>query len=76
MKRWHLPSGLQQGLPFILPKDWTPEQAVAVVELLDDDDLRNVIYRHYHPQILEFMRQYRSTKFDSCVDKYGEREPF
>ena len=36
MKRWHLPSGLQQGIPFILAKDWTPVQAVAVVELLDD----------------------------------------
>ena len=74
MKRWHLPSGLQQRIPFILAKDWTPVQAVAVVDLRDD--LREVIYRHYHPQILEFMRQNRSTKFDSRVDKYAESEPF
>jgi hypothetical protein len=36
------------------------------------------IVRHYQPQIEEFMRQSRSTPFDSnsCVDKYGESEPF
>jgi hypothetical protein len=76
MKRWHLPSGLHRGIGLLIDKNWTTEQAVAVVELLDD--LREVILRHYHPQIVEFMRQNRSTKFDSnsCVDKYGESEPF
>ena len=45
-----------------------------MVELLDD--LREDIYPHYHPQIAAFMRQNRSSKFDSCVDKCGESEPF
>ncbi|WP_377828244.1 hypothetical protein ACFKHW_30310 [Bradyrhizobium lupini] len=31
-----LPSSLQRGLPFLIPADWTPEQALAVFELLDD----------------------------------------
>ena len=40
------------------------------------DDLREVIVRHFHPQIVEFMRQNSGTKFDSCVDQYGQGEPF
>jgi len=76
MKHLHLPSGLRSGISLLINKNWTTEQVVAVVELLDD--LREVIYRHYQPQIVEFMCQNRSTEFDSnsCVDKYGESEPF
>lgn len=76
IKHLHLPSGLQTGIGLLIDKNWTTEQAVAVVELLDD--LREVIVRHYQPQIEEFMRQNRSTPFDSnsCVDKYGDGEPF
>lgn len=76
MKHLHLPSGLHSGLGLLIDKNWTTEQAVAVVELLDD--LREVIVRHYQPQIEEFMRQDRSPPLDSnsCIDKYGESEPF
>ena len=78
MKHLHLPSGLQAAIGLLIDKDWTTEQAVAVavVELLDD--LLEVIVRHYQPQIEEFMRQDRSAPFgsNSCVDKYGESEPF
>ena len=45
LKHLDLPSGLQQGLPFLIQADWTPEQALAVLELLDD--LREVIGRRY-----------------------------
>ena len=31
-----LPSGRRRGLAFLVPDDWTPEQALAVFELLDD----------------------------------------
>jgi hypothetical protein len=74
MKHWQLPSGLQRGLPLIVQRDWTPEQALAVIELLDD--LRAVIYEHYQPQILELMREQR------CMDLHGsgkngkDPEPF
>ena len=76
MKHLHLPSGLRSGIGLLIDKNWTPQQVAAVVELLDD--LREVIVRHYHPQIEEFTRQNRSTQFnsDSCADKYGESEPF
>ena len=59
MKPQHLPSGLQQGIALIIQKDWSTEQALAVVELLGD--LQEVIYRHYQPQIQEFMRHDRGV---------------
>ncbi|MDR5777389.1 MULTISPECIES: hypothetical protein [unclassified Caballeronia] len=36
MTRPLLPSGHRRGLPFTVPDDWTPEQALAVFELLED----------------------------------------
>ncbi len=36
MKMVHPPSGLSKGLDFLIACDWTPEQALAVVELLYD----------------------------------------
>jgi hypothetical protein len=38
-------------IPFAVPADWTPEQAVAVVKLLDD--LRALIWAHYGQQLLD-----------------------
>jgi len=55
MKPWLLPSGIQRGVPFILPDDWTPEQALAVVELLDD--LRERICAHYGVALHELLRE-------------------
>lgn len=60
MNPWALPSGLQHGIPFILDPDWSPEQALAVVELLDD--LREVIWRRYELQIFELKRQQQWTQ--------------
>ncbi len=74
MKHLHLPSGLHSGIGLLIDKNWTTEQAVAVVELLDD--LREVIYRHYQPQLQEFSRQDQSSQFDPCLNPYGEGEPF
>ena len=36
MKRHHQPSGLQRGLELLIDPHWSPEQAMAVIELLDD----------------------------------------
>ncbi|MEO8410571.1 MAG: hypothetical protein ABI478_08360 [Propionivibrio sp.] len=55
MKPWLLPSGRQRGIPFILPDDWTPEQTLAVIELLDD--LRELIWAHYQIPLLDLLRQ-------------------
>jgi hypothetical protein len=57
MKTYHQPSGLTQGLDFLIDSDWSPEQALAVVELLDD--LRDRILLHYQIPIMELMREER-----------------
>jgi hypothetical protein len=52
-----LPSGITDGIPVLVEPRWTPEQAVAVIELLDD--LREQIVRHYAPQIQAHYRDGR-----------------
>ena len=59
MKPSLLPSGRQRGLAFILPDDWTPEQALAVVELLDD--LRERIWAQYKIGLNEVLREQRTA---------------
>jgi hypothetical protein len=61
MKNYHPPSGLTGGLKLLISKEWTPEQAWAVVELLDD--LRDRIWCHYQIPIQELLR-----------DEYGVTE--
>ena len=44
-------------MPFAIPAYWTPEQALAVVELLED--LRDLIWSHYGAQLRdEYREQY------------------
>ena len=43
--RHHQPSGLRDGLTLLIDPCWSPEQAWAVIELLDD--LRDRIWSHY-----------------------------
>jgi hypothetical protein len=52
------PSGRRRGLPFAVPEDWTPEQALAVFELLDD--LRELICARYLPEMQCLLREERS----------------
>lgn len=59
MRRFHPPSGLRYGLDFLIQADWTPEQALAVIELLDD--LRERIWVHYQREIAEQLREERQT---------------
>jgi len=52
------PNGLPLTIPLEIPAYWTPEQAFAVVELLDD--LRDRIWAHYSAQLLDqYREQYR-----------------
>jgi hypothetical protein len=62
MKNYHHPSGLNIGLDFLIRTDWTPEQAWAVVELLDD--LRDRILSHYLVPIQELMHEERGMAGD------------
>jgi hypothetical protein len=42
-------------IPFAIPAYWTPEQALAVIELLED--LRDLIWSHYGVQLHEEYRE-------------------
>ena len=44
-------NALPLTIPLKIPAYWTPEQAFAVVELLDD--LRDRIWAHYSVQLLD-----------------------
>ena len=78
MKTYHQPSGLTKGLDFLINSDWTPEQALAVIELLDD--LRDLIWRPYPLPIMELMREKRNIgPFDDVdtTDVWSDNEqPF
>jgi hypothetical protein len=53
-------NGLPLTIPLEIPAYWTPEQAFAVVELLDD--LRDRIWAHYSAQLLDqYREQYTSV---------------
>ena len=75
MKYPHQRSGLNQGLPFLIAADWTPEQAQAVVELLDD--LRERIWAHYQMPLDDLYRQQRMPiPQDNCTQTDGNEPPF
>ena len=50
-------TGRPRPIPLDIPADWTPEQALAVVELLDD--LRERIWVHYDVKLFELLREQR-----------------
>jgi hypothetical protein len=50
-------------MPLAVPAYWTPEQALAVVELLDD--LRELIWNHYGLQLLD------ENQNPTCSDQSG-----
>ncbi|KVW62287.1 hypothetical protein [Burkholderia ubonensis] len=61
-----LPWGRRRGLSFLLPDDWTPEQAFAVFELLSD--LRARIWMRYGVELHELIREQRSPPIDADID--------
>lgn len=59
-------------IPFAIPAYWTPEQALAVVELLED--LRGLIWSHYGAQLFEAYReQSASLRIDTSPDDPDDR---
>lgn len=61
MKRYHPPSGLLRGLEFLIDPNWSPDQALAVIELLDD--LRDRICSHYERALQQRLRDDRVTRY-------------
>ena len=48
-------AGLQYAIPLLIPTYWTPEQAIAVFELIDD--LREQIWSIYQTDLQQMTRQ-------------------
>ena len=69
MKAPPLPSGRTPGLSFVVSDDWTPEQALAVFEILDD--LRELICARYLPDIQHVLREDRRQR----ELLFNERDP-
>jgi len=60
-------TGLPLTIALKIPAYWTPEQAFAVVELLDD--LRDRIWAHYGVQLLDqYREQYGPADSDHTDD--------
>ena len=68
------PSGLNRGLGILIPADWTPEQAQAVIDLLDD--LRERIWGHYALPLQELYRQQRQPDAVNPPPQGDSGEPF
>jgi len=62
VKLIHQPSGLQDGLDLLIDSRWSPDQAMAVIELLDD--LRDRIWAHYEVALQTRFRELRVTHRD------------
>jgi hypothetical protein len=60
------PASSRFTIPFAIPAYWTPEQALAVVELLDD--LRELIWAHYGMQVIDEVREQHQSGSDSQPD--------
>ena len=65
MTATHQPSGLTQGVPLLIDLQWSPAQAMAVIELLDD--LRDRIWAHYEVALHNSCREDRITHCDPPV---------
>ena len=60
--RHHQSSGLNDGLNLLIDPHWSPDQAMAVIELLED--LRDRIWAHYEVALLTTLREERVTHHD------------
>ena len=54
------------AMPMPLPTDWSPEQAVAVFEILDE--LRERVWAQYGLQIQQVLRDERGTAVRAADD--------
>ena len=65
MKRYYPPSGIKQGLELLINPNWSPDQAMAVIDLLDD--LRDRIWIHYEIDLQKKLRDERITRHNAVI---------
>ena len=70
MTRLHLPSGTTCGLDFLIPDNWSAEQALAVVELIDD--LRERICMHYQVALHEQLHEQRAPPVNAHLNDVND----
>lgn len=73
MKPRLLPSGLQRGIPFLIQENWSPDQALAVIELLDD--LRELIWQRYQVPMQDLLREQRGVQDESNSVNISDTDP-
>ena len=63
------------AVPITMPTDWSPAQAVAVFEILDE--LRERVWAHYGRRIQQVLREQRCTAVSTTTDNIDEADvPF
>ena len=62
----HQPSGLRGGLELFIDPNWSADQVLAVIELLDD--LRDRIWAHYELTLKTSCREDRITRNKLTAD--------
>jgi hypothetical protein len=67
-------AGLLHAIPLPIPTYWTPEQAIAVFELVDD--LRETIWSIYQTSLQNLMRQQRQSPPDDRIEIGDDDLPF
>jgi len=67
MTHLHLPSGIAHGLDFLIPDNWSADQALAVVELIDD--LRERIVAHYQIALNNLLHEQRAPPRQSSPSR-------
>jgi len=65
VKPYHQPSGLRRGLDLLIDPHWSPEQARAVIDLIDD--LRDRLWAHYEFTLMTQLRKERFTQHDAEI---------
>ena len=55
----------RQGLELLIDQNWSPDQALAVIELLDD--LRDRIWSHYEIALQQKLRDERITRYNAVI---------
>ncbi len=67
-------TGLPLTISLQIPTCWTPEQAFAVFELIDD--LRDAIWQCYELQLLDEYRDQLKPAVVSCTEKEPDDPTF
>ena len=67
MRTYHQPSGLSRGIDFLISSEWTPAQALAVIDLLND--LRDCISTCYELAIYKQRCEELGITFEQMCEK-------